>query len=306
MKPPLKELQYAVAETIAGEEKAYDIIAMCQFWGLPAKKDDNPWASKRIYVLSFLKLLTESDLIDLAVKVSEYYGSDRLQAVLSRFIGGVSGDVKNLIFAANGPKPDLVLADAVHNVVDIVANAQYCLVYDKPITNEGLLWRDLVRWWQETSGCEESQFEHSLYLRLKESLGSEVEKLLFFTYYKDVKALLGDELPALVPQVYLHYDPKTLKELQGRRRIPRERMDFLLLFSDRTRIVLEVDGKHHYAKGDVASPQEYARMVAEDRKLRLRGYEIYRFGGYELSVADDGQKLLKAFFTSLFDKHGIH
>lgn len=304
MKPPLKELQYAVAETIANEEKAYDILNMCRFFGLSVNDDDDPWGSKRLYVLGLVKTHTETELIDLAMKVSDYYQSDRLKAVLSRFIGGVSGDVKNLIFAANGPKPDLVLADAMHNVVDIVANAQYCLVYDKPITSKGLLWSDLMLWWQEKSGCEESQAEHSLYLRLKASLDSEVEKLLFFTYYRDFKAL-GEKLPALVPQVYMHYDPKTLKELQGKRRIPRERMDFLLLLSDRNRIVLEVDGKHHYAKGDVASPQEYARRVAEDRKLRLRGYEIYRFGGHELSVADEGQKLLRDFFTSLFEKHGI-
>ena len=306
MRPPLKDLQNAVAETIAGEEKAYDILAMCRFFGLPVKDDDNPWGSKRIYVLSLLKTQTESQLIDFATKVSEHYQSDYLKAVLSRFIGGVSGEVKNLIFAANGPKPDLVLADVVHNVVDIVANAEYCLVYDKPITNKGLLWSDLVLWWKETSGCEESQAEHNLYLRLKASLGSKVEEVVFFTYYKHFKALLGEKLPALVPQVYLHYDPKTLKELQGKRRIPRERMDFLMLFSDRNRVVLEVDGKQHYAKGDMASPQEYARMVAEDRKLRLRGYEIYRFGGYELSTLDEGQRLLKTFFTTLFDKHGIN
>ncbi|MGH2507947.1 MAG: hypothetical protein ACRDHZ_11170, partial [Ktedonobacteraceae bacterium] len=156
-----------------------------------------PWSSKRIYVLSFLKTQTESQLIDLATKVSEHYQSDHLKTVLSRFIGGVSGEIKNLIFAANGPKPDLVLTDAVHNTVDIVANAEYCLVYDKPITSKGLLWSDLILWWQKKSGCGEGQAEHSLYLRLKESLGSEVEKLLFFTYYKDFRVLFGERLPAL-------------------------------------------------------------------------------------------------------------
>ena len=82
-----------------------------------------------------------------------------------------------------------------------------------------------------------------------------------YTYYKVFKPKLGDRLPALIPQVYFHYDPKTLKELQGKRRIPRERMDFLILFSDRDLVVLEVDGSHDYSrknsKGeDIASPQE--------------------------------------------------
>lgn len=64
--------------------------------------------------------------------------------------------------------------------------------------------------------------------------------------------------------------------------LARQRMDFLLLFSDRQRMVSEVDGKQHYAHGDQASPVLYSEMVAEDR-LRLAGYEVYRFGGYELA-----------------------
>ncbi|MGW2892953.1 hypothetical protein ACWDDN_48215 [Streptomyces griseoruber] len=30
-----------------------------------------------------------------------------------------------------------------------------------------------------------------------------------------------------------------------------------------------------------AVPRLYTEMVAEDRRLRLAGYEIYRFGGWE-------------------------
>jgi very-short-patch-repair endonuclease len=305
MKPPLRDLQTAIAETIAGEEKAYDIVAMCKFFGLQTDEGGDPWYSKRLYVLSLVKQHSESSLIDLATRVIGRYQSDNLKIVLSQFTGGVSGEIKNIIFAANGPKPELVLTDAVHNTVDIVANAQYCLVYDKPITSKGLLWSDLVSWWKEKSSGESDQVERDLYARLKSSLGSKVEELLFFTYFKEFKTELGENLPALVPQVYLHYDPKTLKELQGKRRIPRERMDFLLLFSDRSRVVLEVDGKQHYAQGDLASPQEYARMVSEDRKLRLRGYEVYRFGGFELTDSEAGKTILKEFFKALFDKHGI-
>ena len=41
--------------------------------------------------------------------------------------------------------------------------------------------------------------------------------------------------------------------------------------------------QRHYADGKEASPQLYPKMTAEDRRLRLRGYEVYRFGGFELS-----------------------
>jgi very-short-patch-repair endonuclease len=55
---------------------------------------------------------------------------------------------------------------------------------------------------------------------------------------------------------------------------------FFLLMPNRARVVLEVDGQHHYANNNgKASPSKYAEMMAEDRKIRLRGYEVYRFGG---------------------------
>ncbi|MET7520016.1 hypothetical protein ABZS88_43010 [Streptomyces sp. NPDC005480] len=89
-------------------------------------------------------------------------------------------------------------------------------------------------------------------------------------------------------------------------------MDFLLLAPDRSRIVIEVDGVQHYGrenppdeKGRVtytASPQLYSEMVAEDRRLRLAGYEIYRFGGWELT-RPQGEQTLTDFFTELLKRH---
>jgi very-short-patch-repair endonuclease len=79
-------------------------------------------------------------------------------------------------------------------------------------------------------------------------------------------------------------------------------MDFLLLLSDRTRIVVEVDGKQHYAVDDIAQPKLYADMVSEDRRLKLAGYEVYRFGGYEL-CGEKGKRLVEDFFCRLFEKH---
>jgi hypothetical protein len=50
---------------------------------------------------------------------------------------------KNLIVAADGPKPELMLANAV-STIKITANARYCLVYDRPLGDAGLSWADLV------------------------------------------------------------------------------------------------------------------------------------------------------------------
>ncbi|GDY69845.1 MULTISPECIES: hypothetical protein [Streptomyces] len=49
-------------------------------------------------------------------------------------------------------------------------------------------------------------------------------------------------------------------------------------------------------------PRLYAEMVAKDRRLRLAGYEIYRFGGFELT-APGGEQILAAFFTELLGRH---
>ena len=50
---------------------------------------------------------------------------------------GVKGKVKNLIFASNGEKPEIVLKDSVNNDIQIVKNEQSCLVYDQPIPERG-------------------------------------------------------------------------------------------------------------------------------------------------------------------------
>lgn len=229
---------------------------------------------------------------------------------------GVIEPVKNLIFAAtaNTPKPDIVLSNSVSNRVKIV-NRSDCLLYDRPIMKHGLLWKEIVDWWQEEYkkdiGLSREELEKDLYRRLAQALpsNSPPQKLLFEEYFCYFCKRLGDSFPALIPEVYLHYDPYTLKQRSGEKQLPRQRMDFLLLLSDRDHILIEVDGKHHYSKKDregrdIADSQTYAEMVFEDRKLRLEGYEVYRFGGYELQ-GESGKNLVMEFFNQLFKKHSI-
>ena len=147
--------------------------------------------------------------------------------------------------------------------------------------------------------------KRDLYRRLVSSLPEESrpQKRLFTTFYTHFKNDIPD-LPALLPEVWLHYDPKTIKQ-RGRDALFRQRMDFLLLISPSTRVVLEVDGKHHYSdKTGRANPSTYAKMVAADRILRLCGYDVYRFGGSELQKGS-GEQLIKEFFEQLFKKHNV-
>jgi hypothetical protein len=221
--------------------------------------------------------------------------------------GGFKQAVKNLIFASIGPKPELVLSNAVTNEIRIVKNEEFILVFDQEIPEAGLKWEDLVSWWATREKIPNDQkAKHSLYQRLLSSLSSPLEKVLFQTYCAISGPLLQDELPALIPQVYLHYDPYTVTRLGGTTRLSRQRMDFLILFSHNECVIIEVDGKQHYADDDgKANPSKYAAMVAEDRSLRLAGYELYRFGGFELQQSENGKKLIEEFFFKLFKKHGV-
>jgi very-short-patch-repair endonuclease len=236
---------------------------------------------------------------------------DNLTALLNEYDrgGGVGTPAKNLIFAANGPKPELVLRDAVNNDIEIVRNGEFCLIYDQSIPADGLTFSNLIDWWRARQGFAEKVAARDvgmdLHNRLRSSVSDNpVELLVFDTYARRYRQGQFD-IPALIPQVYLHYDPSTQlarrAATQGRRPLVRQRMDFLILFSSRHRVVLEVDGKQHYANGDTASPALYSEMVAEDRRLRLAGYEVYRFGGAEL-MRSGADKMVADFFDELAER----
>jgi very-short-patch-repair endonuclease len=81
-------------------------------------------------------------------------------------------------------------------------------------------------------------------------------------------------------------------------------MDFLLLFSDAGRVVIEVDGSQHFAEDGKPSLARYSDMVAADRDLRLAGYEVHRFGANELTGQGSAERI-EEFFRRLLRKHGV-
>ncbi|TDD34221.1 hypothetical protein E1287_17150 [Actinomadura sp. KC06] len=44
-------------------------------------------------------------------------------------------------------------------------------------------------------------------------------------------------------------------------------------------------------------------MMAEDRDLRLKGYEVYRFGGAELTDRQAADRMLNASFDRLHQRY---
>lgn len=111
-------------------------------------------------------------------------------------------------------------------------------MFDRPLGSEGLTWQALVDWWRARQGSsDEREAARNLYERLQRSLGgNDPEKLVLRTYAERYRPDGGFQLPALVPQVYLHYDPYTKAELGPEGQVlGRQRMDFLLLFPDQSR-----------------------------------------------------------------------
>jgi hypothetical protein len=305
----VQTLRQAIIDVLY-DVKAYNLADDCVFFGLepPAGEHDDPFRSKRQYIDARVRRKTLAELLPVAEKIAAEH-DDRVLAhllALASGTGGVRGEVKNLIFAPlGGPKPKIVLADALNNDLELTENSGGCLVYDRPLAESGLTWQQLTAWWAGNDGLtgeEERSQALGLYTRLAASLDNGAEKFFFARYCARYRTQ-GFGSPALIPQVYLHYDPYT-RHRGGT--LARQRMDFLLLLPVRRRVVLEIDGIHHYADRQtrIADPTLYAQMAAADRRLRLAGYEVYRFGGQELADKRVGGPMLDEFFASLFSQSG--
>ena len=232
--------------------------------------------------------------------------ADKIIYSVTNIASGVQGTIKNIIFASKY-KPEIVLEDALNNDIKIVSNQDQCLVYDKNVPNSGISWTELQNWYDEKLFLLDQGID--LKERLRDSLDSVPEYLFYDTYIEIMERNQG-VVPALLPQVYLYYDPKLQKD-RIKKIFEHQRMDFLMIFSEAQRVVIEIDGVQHYAdyvKGNTrhyASVDKYAEMVSAQREMTLAGYDVYRFGGKELYDASVGKEIVKRFFEMLFEKYKI-
>ncbi|MBT2449605.1 hypothetical protein J7F03_21475 [Streptomyces sp. ISL-43] len=124
------------------------------------------------------------------------------------------------------------MSEMIDGAIEIVEHADACLVYDRPLGDAGLTWGELVDWWREKNkmaDADDRTVAVSLHDRLKRSLASEAERFLFYAFVSRYAEPDGMSQPALLPQVYVHFDPLTERQLLRKpRRLARERMEFLL------------------------------------------------------------------------------
>jgi hypothetical protein len=303
----LLDLRIAVKQSILDHLNGDQVAAFCNRVGLgPQGPEENPPRdSKGKYVDRHTDDLELAQLIPIARRIANDFRDDELLKVVDAAElaqGGVVGAAKNLVFAATN-KPEVVFTDFVNSDAEIARDSDEFLVYRRPIGSAGLSWQDLVSWWMDDHpGLDQKAAANALYSRLSACLGAaDNPERPFLRVYTNLYKSEGFHLPALLPQVWLHLDPRgpsdgTLK---------RQRMDFMLFLPNRRRVLLELDGKHHYSEDGKPSPRLYAEMVREDRRIRLEGYEVYRFGGAEMLAVADPEQMLLTFFRDLLRKHGI-
>ena len=194
--------------------------------------------------------------------------------------------VKHLWFGAAISKPDVIVKDVLEGNL-MVLNNDDVLVYDDEI-GDSLTYRDFTIWWNKNKA------KYKWY-RTENQL-NEIE-LKVQAYYK-ARYSNNENNPVLIPQVYLHYDPKD-KKLRSKCEINTtlkfQRMDFLILYKGK-RIIIEIDGKNHTAEHSL---EEYSKQCEYDRTMRFLGYDVFRLGGYELTYNFD--YTVEKFFDNLFE-----
>jgi hypothetical protein len=217
------------------------------------------------------------------LKLVEIAGSDGYPSFALTKAGVARRPPQLILFAARATKPDLRLSAVLDQQVELMDKDDDVLRYDRPVSAEkGLTWHQLQRWWGERHDLDSVEAKGSLWQRLLTSLpeNSPPQQALFTSFHR----LYGGrtDFPALLPEVWVHWDPASRSQRKDQAFL-NQRMDFLMLLPHGRRIVLEVDGAQHYSADGKASPTIYANTTRGDRDLRLSGYEVFRFSGYELS-----------------------
>jgi very-short-patch-repair endonuclease len=291
------------AADVLHQVSANEISTVCDRLGL-GPSDKEPFSSKRAYVRDRVNRTLQADLPAVVDRLVAEFGPNAnaarsegssppwLQAYDTLAMLAAPGGVQQIVFASRG-KPDLVIDDVPSG--RLKDSAARSLIWRTPVGPKGLTVGDLRRWWTDEYGGH-----GSLYRRLDASVGSEAERRLLEGYYKRfVPEHGGGGLAALLPQVWLHYDPLTRQQRLGRKALERQRLDFLMFAPQGRKILLEVDGPHHIADDDGrASLGRYAAQLAADRALVLQAFTIFRFGANELSP-NRHQQVLHEFFLEL-------
>ena len=141
------------------------------------EKDDGDWIIVDRTLQCERIINNELGRVDLEVELSISENGLSVHKIKNK-VQYPSEDIKNIIFAANAKKPDIVIDNALENSVKII-DVGDALVYSDGIPEDGITWRRLVNWYKQ---YEANETQKALARKLVSSLDSKPEKLFFKTY----------------------------------------------------------------------------------------------------------------------------
>lgn len=229
---------------------------------------------------------------------------------LERLAGGSRLYRQQHVIAFGGNKPDIRLVNLIDRELEFVNKAGN-VVFVGNIIKSGLSWRILFEWHQnehQFSTLDQAMLDMHRKLLSCLSQKSPAEKIFFDSYWK----LTIDNLdaPALIAQVWLRYDPKTVLD-RNDQSLMHHRMDFAIFLAGGKTVIMEIDGRDHYGDEQdaappkfeypyyTANPDKYAKMMKADRELKFKGYEVLRYGAKGINVdnIDEEIKSLMRFYA---------
>ncbi|GEM_PF-728777 len=200
---------------------------------------------------------------------------------------------KYLLFGVSKAKPDIRIKQVLDGDLEVI-NSDDMLVYDEEI-GDSLLYKDFNNWWLKN---KQKYFWYDKQKQLQKN------ELLVQDYYR--ANYYKEDHPVLIPQVYLHYDPKTKferKKCAFNEELTFQRMDFLIIYAGK-RIIIELDGSSHFLSENKIDLEKYAKQVEYDRAMKFLGYDIFRICNEEL-LNGNAERTLSDFFKNLYDYLGI-
>lgn len=173
-------------------------------------------------------------------------------------------------------------------------NALDMLVYDQEI-GDSLLYKEFNDWWKRNS-------KKYCWYDTKKQL-QEKERIVQNFYKANYCA---ENHPVLIPQVYLHFDPKSKaerKKCKFSESLIFQRMDFLMIYKGK-RIIIEIDGYSHLMTNGKIDIEKYSQQLEYDRTMKFLEYDIFRICNCELEEKNF-EKTLDCFFKNLYTYLGI-
>jgi AbiJ-like protein len=146
------------------------------------------------------------------LKITESGSSDGYPAFTIVAAGNRPCPAQLILFASRHGKPALRLRDVLDQSIEVLTGDDTVLAYDVPVSDRGLTWRDVESWWSHRKGISADRAKLELWRRLVTVCAdvSPAQHALLVTYYDYAKD--HDPLFALLPEVWLHWDPVSRRQ----------------------------------------------------------------------------------------------